>query len=67
MFRFKVVVLLYIAHFLKNEVTGRERERKNLRERKVFASRTGEIKKKFTRSVDRKQRYFSRRPYCTYF
>ena len=60
---------MYIAYFLKKEVTESSSEVCKLEWKKnfspKFASRTGEIKKKFTRSVDRKQRYFSRRRYCT--
>ena len=48
--RFKVIALLYIAHFLKNEVTGSPSEACKLKRKKVFspkfASGEGELKKK---------------------
>ena len=57
--RFKVTVLLYIAQEALVKFA-------NLREKifpQKFAYQVGEIKKKLNRPVDRKQRYFSRRPY----
>ena len=48
--RFKIIVLLYIAHFLKKEVTGSPSEVCKFEKKKVFspkfASWVGKIKKK---------------------
>ena len=68
---FKVIVLLYIAHFLKKEVKEGLVKFVNLGEKTFFLQNLlpgrAKLKEKFTQPVDRTQRYFSRWPHVNFF